>query len=87
MRHTSQVQKSIAETQVTPVRKVEITKEEKAAQKKAKVARQKQKDKLERRDQRKTEKREPGSGPEMGVNEMLVAFDDEPSGLASEEKA
>jgi len=47
---------------------------------------QKQKDKLERRDQRKTEKREPGSGPEIGVNEMLMGFEDEvPAGLTSDE--
>jgi hypothetical protein len=48
---------------------------------------QKQKDKLERRDQRKTEKREPGAGPEMGTNEMLMPFDEEPAGLSSDEKA
>ena len=47
---------------------------------------QKQKDKLERRDQRKTEKREPGSGPEMGTNEMLLGIEEDvPVGLTSDE--
>jgi hypothetical protein len=44
---------------------------------------QKQKDKLERRDQRKTEKREPGSGPEIGTNDMLMGFDEDLPGDAT----
>ena len=48
---------------------------------------QKQKDKLEKRAQRSTEKREPGSGPEMGVNTMLLGYEeDEPTGLASDQE-